>query len=504
MADVMTLQNPSAVRGDSTPHDAAAMRCPSPAELSGMSTDPLSKAALDAPPASARRPHSPKRLPKPKSGHVLVNDPENCNQYIGSIDITRCEFIWEQLRGIGDASGWVYLCRTPGGRFCEVTESFPRDSFDRDLLFVGTARFITDDEAARWFMGNPGIAPECLRQLASTYDLTAMQHNERSESEEKKTAPEARSRSENTMRRVISYCPLDGIGEVRLDVDDFKRRLLMYRQDENDPDYPTEGPLETWIYVTPDRRLVEHTTEYDANEQGPGEIFREVCPAYVVQELALHSKQLPADLAWLQPHLDAQKLDPWIMYGPTAPAPAKPSPRDGGTVPRASRNPQSTDAGSQPPWNGSSNLGRNLVFVSYSHHDTQFLDQLQTHLKPFVRRDAITVWSDMQIQPGSKWLEEIKAALAKTAVAIMLVTPSFLASDFIHEHELGPVLTEAAAGGVKILWVLIRDCAYNETPLKDYQAVVSPPGKPFALMKADRDTAWRRVCESIAKAVNQP
>jgi hypothetical protein len=147
------------------------------------------------------------------------------------------------------------------------------------------------------------------------------------------------------------------------------------------------------------------------------------------------------------------------------------------------------------------NMVRDQVFISYSHQDKKFLDELETHLRPSLRTGAVTAWSDRQIQPGSKWFDEIKTALAKTSVAVLLVTPKFLASDFIHKHELGPLLKEAADGGVKILWVLIRDCSYKETPLKDYQAVVSPPDKPFALMRAERDTAWTRVCEEIKKAV---
>ena len=79
----------------------------------------------------------------------------------------------------------------------------------------------------------------------------------------------------------------------------------------------------------------------------------------------------------------------------------------------------------------------------------------------------------------------------------MLFSPDFLASDFINEHELGPLLRNAAAGGVKILWVLIRGCSWKETPLKDYQSVL-PPEKPLAGMsKAKRDTAWRKVCGAI-------
>ena len=49
--------------------------------------------------------------------------------------------------------------------------------------------------------------------------------------------------------------------------------------------------------------------------------------------------------------------------------------------------------------------------------------------------------------------------------------PDFLASDFIHEDELGPLLKEAERGGVTILWVPIYASAYKQTALEKYQAV---------------------------------
>jgi WD40 repeat protein/class 3 adenylate cyclase len=146
---------------------------------------------------------------------------------------------------------------------------------------------------------------------------------------------------------------------------------------------------------------------------------------------------------------------------------------------------------------------RNGVFISYSHKDTKFLEELLAHLKPLEREGHISAWSDKQIDPGTKWFQEIKAALAASRVVVMLVTRDFLASDFIHEHELGPVLKDAEAGGVKILWVLVRACSYKETPLKNYQAAIQPD-KPLAEMKAERDRAWVRVCEAIKSAANRP
>ena len=140
------------------------------------------------------------------------------------------------------------------------------------------------------------------------------------------------------------------------------------------------------------------------------------------------------------------------------------------------------------------------VFISYSHEDTKWREELEKHLKPYVRAGSIKGWSDIQIVSGSTWFEEIKSALVQTNVAVLLVTPAFLASDFIHEHELGPLLKEAEQGGVKILWIPVRTSSYMETALQNYQAVIDP-GKPLAGMSTpNRDRAWALLDRAQAPA----
>jgi hypothetical protein len=148
---------------------------------------------------------------------------------------------------------------------------------------------------------------------------------------------------------------------------------------------------------------------------------------------------------------------------------------------------------------------RDQVFISYSHEDTKWREDLEKHLKPYLRAGSIKGWSDKQIIPGSKWFEEIKSALVQTNVAVLLVTPDFLASDFIHEHELGPLLKEAERSGVTILWVPIYASAYKQTALDKYQAVIDP-NRPLASFssKAKRDEAWVTICEEIQEAVKEP
>jgi O-acetyl-ADP-ribose deacetylase (regulator of RNase III) len=144
---------------------------------------------------------------------------------------------------------------------------------------------------------------------------------------------------------------------------------------------------------------------------------------------------------------------------------------------------------------------REQVFISYSHKNRDWLERLQTMLKPLVRNNSVALWDDSKIAAGSRWRDEISEALASAKVAVLLVSPDFLASDFIVERELPPLLAAAKQDGVTILWAHLSACLYSETEIEKYQAA-HDVGRPLdSLTPAEQNGALVRICQEIKKAV---
>lgn len=128
---------------------------------------------------------------------------------------------------------------------------------------------------------------------------------------------------------------------------------------------------------------------------------------------------------------------------------------------------------------------RRSIFISYAREDKQFLILLDKHLKPYTRLFEIDVWHDRQIDIGDDWSEEIKQAMERADLAVFLVTPSLLASDFIMNVELPRLHERAKANELVLAWLPISASAHHTTSLNDYQAAWDP-GVPLDTLDEPR------------------
>lgn len=148
---------------------------------------------------------------------------------------------------------------------------------------------------------------------------------------------------------------------------------------------------------------------------------------------------------------------------------------------------------------------RTKVFISYSHKDKVWLDQLRVHLKPLERFHDIDVWDDQKIEPGSKWRDEIEDAISSARVAVLLVSASFLASDFIARDELPPLLEAAEKKGATILPVIISACGFeSHEQLSQFKAVNALSSPLKNLTSAKREMVLQQVVAAIEASLKLP
>lgn len=150
----------------------------------------------------------------------------------------------------------------------------------------------------------------------------------------------------------------------------------------------------------------------------------------------------------------------------------------------------------------SKNLNNN-IFISYSHEDSQWLKLLQNNLKALRRAgENFEYWDDTKIKSSDKWKEEIDKSLQSASVAILLISTSFLASDFIQDNELPKLLEKANKNGTKIFPIILEPCLFLRFPeLSKYQAV-NPPDKPFTDSSVEPQKYMLKLMEEILEIVN--
>jgi hypothetical protein len=150
------------------------------------------------------------------------------------------------------------------------------------------------------------------------------------------------------------------------------------------------------------------------------------------------------------------------------------------------------------------------IFISYSHKDERFKDELVTMLAGLQRRGIVDTWQDRRIEPGDEWNTSIQDAMNDCDLALLLVSPDYLASRFIQEAEQPTLLQRRQEMQLRVIPIIVRPCQWQSEPvLKDLQALPKD-GKAvikFPKSSGARDQVWADIAtiiEKRAKAKSTP
>ena len=140
---------------------------------------------------------------------------------------------------------------------------------------------------------------------------------------------------------------------------------------------------------------------------------------------------------------------------------------------------------------------RDQIFICFHEHDKRWLEHIRSHLIP-LERQGFGIWDQTQLLPGEELDTAIRRRLEVSSLAIVLLSPDLLASEFQFERIILPILEAAKHGTIKVFWIPIRATNFIETPFAKIQAGWDP-SKPLAsLNDADLEHALSRISEKIS------
>lgn len=135
------------------------------------------------------------------------------------------------------------------------------------------------------------------------------------------------------------------------------------------------------------------------------------------------------------------------------------------------------------------------VFVSYSHKDRKHLDKLRAHVAGLEREGRVHFWWDGELENGKAWRPQILGALQRAEVVLLLLTASFLASDFCMDEELLAAREREKRGEIDLIPILVDSFDLGSHWLGEIKAV-TVDGK--AVVRSHRGAdAWASVVRQI-------
>lgn len=139
------------------------------------------------------------------------------------------------------------------------------------------------------------------------------------------------------------------------------------------------------------------------------------------------------------------------------------------------------------------------IFISYAHEDEDLMNLVREQLVVFDRQGLIRKWWDRKLTAGRELDPEIRQKLAWSDIVILIVSASFLASDYCYDVEMKQALDQHASGRSVVVPVIARPCSWTVTPLGKLLALPTD-GLPLTQWN-NRDQAALVVAQGIMRIV---
>ncbi|NLU91349.1 COR domain-containing protein [Chitinophaga sp. Ak27] len=131
------------------------------------------------------------------------------------------------------------------------------------------------------------------------------------------------------------------------------------------------------------------------------------------------------------------------------------------------------------------------LFISYSKQDLRLVNKFIEHLSALQRDGKVSHWYCSELEAGSNWNDEIQKHLDDSDIVCFMISPNFMKTDYIHEHEIKKAFERRnAEPSFKIVPIILNFCRWTTTNnnLGDFTALPYT-AKPVMDFK-NQDMAW--------------
>lgn len=169
---------------------------------------------------------------------------------------------------------------------------------------------------------------------------------------------------------------------------------------------------------------------------------------------------------------------------------------------------------------------RAKIFISYSHEDRKedqreidYVSEFLEFVKPFQRKNMLSVFQDTDIKAGQEWHSVIQQAIQGTKVAVLIISQHYLNSEYIREHELIPLLEAASRKKVVVIplflsdsgvdleinWIAVRqpDGRMEQVSLTAYQGFNDPDEPLNRMSQGGREQIYKKASERLEKLMQE-
>jgi len=138
------------------------------------------------------------------------------------------------------------------------------------------------------------------------------------------------------------------------------------------------------------------------------------------------------------------------------------------------------------------------IFISYSKQDLRLVNKFIEHLSALQRDGKVSHWYCSELESSSIWNDEIQKHLEEADIACFMVSPNFMKTDYIHEHEIKNAFERKDKDpNFKIVPIILNFCRWT-TLNNDLGKFTALPytAKPVMDFK-NQDMAWYIIEECL-------